>query len=53
MTAPTTLCQRNAMSVNEATQATDPMPASSPMNAPVPVARGTAMARMKTPRIDP
>ena len=38
-TAPTTLCQRKAILVNEATHATDPMPAIRPMNAPLPVAR--------------
>ena len=38
-TAPMTLCQRKAMLVNEATHATEAMPAISPTNAPVPVAR--------------
>jgi hypothetical protein len=52
-TAPTTLCQRKAIVVKEATQATDAMPAMRPTKAPVPVANGTATARMKTPRIEP
>jgi copper homeostasis protein len=52
-TAPTTLCQRKATRVNDAAQATETMPATRPTNAPLPVARGNAIARMKTPRIDP
>jgi hypothetical protein len=52
-TAPMTLCQRKAMRVNDATHATDPIPAISPKNAPVAVARGNPTARMKTPRMEP
>jgi serine/threonine protein kinase len=52
-TAPTTFCQRNAIFVNVATQATEPIPAMRPRKAPVPVACRKPTARMKTPRIEP
>ena len=52
-TAPMTLCQRKATFVNAAAHATDPIPAIRPMKAPFAVARGTATASMKTPRIEP
>src|SRR4029453_3126520 len=53
VTAPMTLCHRNAMLVAPATQATAPIPATRPTNAPLAVARGNPTARMNTPRSEP
>ena len=39
--------------IDAANQATAPIPAARPTNAPAPVAHGTASASMKTPRTDP
>src|SRR6185503_17382204 len=52
-TAPIRLCQRKAIGVVNATVRTTTMPATSPQNAPVPVARFVRIARMNTPRIEP
>lgn len=53
VTAPITLCQRNATSgIRKFTKATSDIPAINPKNDPRPVVLGI-IARMNTPRMDP